>query len=98
MNETYMQSFCHFDYEGHALGSTQCAVCSSSRSSAGPAKHNISLHRPSSKPAAITVSQLDSEAGITYDIPPAQDLKDIRCCTQFVNAWLSVCHLTQGKH
>ena len=25
------------------------------------------------------VSQLDSEAGITYDIPPAQDLKDIRC-------------------
>lgn len=60
-------------------GVSQHADCSSSRSSAGTAKHNTSLHRPSSKQAASTVSQFDNEAGITYDIPAAQDLKDIRC-------------------
>lgn len=67
------------DAKGIHQVNIQHAVCSPSRgSAAGAGKRGGSLSRPSVKQAATLVSQPGNEAGFSYDIPPPQDLKDIR--------------------
>ena len=66
---------------------TQHAVCSSSRSSTRTDKHDdVRVRRPSSKQVVGMISHSDSEASVSYDIPLAQDLKDIRYPIKYCDA------------
>ena len=53
--------------------------CSSGRRSAtGQGRQSSSLHRQSSQQPGSMASQAGADAAVTYDIPLAHDLKDIR--------------------